>query len=207
MDRLDEAWDLVCQATERFPLLPRLWVDRAFVCRAREDWDGARESLETAYEINPGWGYAARLLCDLHERSGNLLEARRLMELAIRRSPLDSWNHVALADIFSRERSASAIQLMHQAVQIEPGNDARGERLHRWSREYGQPDQALEAVRELTRRRPGEGRSWMLLARALSDIHETDECLRTLDQAITLNPQYRGLRFAPCDFGTSRTLG
>src|SRR5205823_1174560 len=32
--RLDEALDLARQATGRFPLLPRLWLDLALVCRA-----------------------------------------------------------------------------------------------------------------------------------------------------------------------------
>jgi predicted Zn-dependent protease len=52
MNRLDEAVHLARKATDRFPLVPRLWVDLAFACRLKGDLGGVRAALEPALRIN-----------------------------------------------------------------------------------------------------------------------------------------------------------
>ena len=47
----------------------------------------------------------------------------------------------------------------------------------------------LELHRDLTKRRPGELRSWRLLSDALIDTEHVDECLAALDRCIELNPR------------------
>src|SRR5262249_34582777 len=58
MERFPEARALVEQAIERFPLLPRLWLDRSYVASATGDSDGQVEALRQALRISPGWGPA-----------------------------------------------------------------------------------------------------------------------------------------------------
>src|SRR5207302_754051 len=93
MDRLDEALTLARQATERFPLLPRLWLDLAHVHEARADRGAEREALEHALRISPGWGQAVAQLASLHERNGEFEAAKKLLEQAVTRSPLDPLCH------------------------------------------------------------------------------------------------------------------
>lgn len=190
MDRLDEAADLASQATERFPLLPRLWFDRALVCRARLDWDGEVAALQSAYQINPGWGIVARALAEAHERRGDQAAARTTLEQVIARDPLDPVNHGCLADLLWRagEREAALSRVEH-AVQLAPGYNWAWSALRDWLHELGRPEKAAEVARQVVARRPGETRSWLILARTLGRPEDLDERLAALDRAIELNPR------------------
>ncbi len=96
MSRLDEAWELACQATERFPLVPPLWLDRAAVSRARGDSQAEHEAVQTAYQINPDWTTAVHRLCDVNERRGEYERSRHVLEQAVARNPLDFASHLRL---------------------------------------------------------------------------------------------------------------
>ncbi|MBC8870396.1 MAG: tetratricopeptide repeat protein [Planctomycetes bacterium] len=189
-DQLDEAWQVACQATERFPLLPRLWLDRANVCRARGDGDAELEALETAYQINPDWGAVVRALCDVHDRRGDFERSRQLLEKAVERSPLDIVNRIILAETLWRigERE-QALDYIHDAVQRDPGYERAWDLLSDWADQLGCPERASEAVRELTVRRAGEARSWLMLARRLDAPDELDERLAVLDKVVELSPR------------------
>jgi cellulose synthase operon protein C len=190
MNRLDDAWTLVCQATERFPLLPRLWLDRATVSRLREDWDSCQQALETAYEINPNWGACVRGLCDLHQRRGDLHKARELLEAAVARSPLDVWTHAELAEVLWKcdERQA-AFERMEHAVHLDPSVDWGWEKLQEWAAELNCGDRVIQSVRDLLQRRVGESRLWLLLARLLNQPDQFDEQLAALDRATDIDPR------------------
>lgn len=64
MDRLDDAFATITQATDHFPLLARLWLDRSGISRARSDFDDERTSLQRAWEIEPFWHPVRRPLPD-----------------------------------------------------------------------------------------------------------------------------------------------
>ncbi len=190
MDQLDEAWQLACQATERFPLLPRLWLDRATVCRARADGDAELESLETAHQINPDWGTVVRALCDLHDRRGDFDRSRELLENAVGRSPLDISNRILLAEkLWRLEERDEALECIHAAVQRDPGYERAWDLLNDWAEQLGYPERALEAARELTVLRAGEARSWLMLARLLDAPDEMDERMAALDKVFKLSPR------------------
>ena len=72
MGQVDEAWATIRKATERYPLLPRPWLDQATIARARGDDREEQQALTTACDINPQWGLAVRSLCSFHERQGDL---------------------------------------------------------------------------------------------------------------------------------------
>jgi tetratricopeptide (TPR) repeat protein len=188
LNHLDEAWAVIQQACERFPLMPRLWLDRAQVCRARKDMAGELDALENAYRISPGWGHAVRTLCEALERRGRYDDARELLEHAVARNPLEAANRAMLAEaLWHVNRREEALAAMQQVVQLEPGYDRSWELLSAWSDELGCPEKALETVRELTARRAGEARSWLFLARLLDAPEQLDERLAAIDKAIELN--------------------
>ncbi|HID75782.1 MAG TPA: tetratricopeptide repeat protein [Planctomycetaceae bacterium] len=190
MNRLDEAWQVALEATERFPLVARLWLDYARVCQARGDVVGELEALRTAYQIAPQWGVAVRCLCELHQRRGDYERARQLLEQAVARSPLDPYNHLMLADTLWRlGQRDEALKRAEQAVQVEPGCEPAWRRLSEWSDLMDCPQRALEAARQLTRTRAGEARSWLMLAQLLDDGSQREERLAALARAIQLSPR------------------
>ena len=190
LDRLDEAAELARQATERFPLLPRLWFDRAQVCRARLDRDGEVAALQSACQINPAWGTIARALSEAHERRGDREAARHVLEQVAARDPLDAMNHGCLADLLWRtgEREQALTRVEH-AVQIAPGYTWAWNALRDWSHELGCPERSIEVARRVVERRSGETRSWLILARVLNGPEHLEERLTALDRAVALNPR------------------
>lgn len=187
----DAALELVRAANERFPLLPRLWVDRALVHRARLEHDAELEALNKVRELNPSWGWAMRELAIACFNAGKPQAAQAVLEEAVRRSPADGFNHAALADARRKLGDpAGAIAGFREAVLRQPGYDWAWNQLNELAAASGQPKLARELAEELTRRRAGEARSWWLFAHFLDDPAERPRRLEVLAHALTLNPRF-----------------
>jgi tetratricopeptide (TPR) repeat protein len=190
MGRLDEALDLAQQATARFPLLPALWLDLAIVCKARQDQEGEADALAHALQINPAWSVAARQLADLQRRQGQLDKAKATLEEAIRRTPLDYVNFGCLAELlWQMGEKETALDNVQKALRLSPGYNWAWGALRSWSQALGKPEVGTEFARDLCRRRGGEARSWLMLARTLARPEDLDERLSALDRALALNPR------------------
>lgn len=190
MERLDEAEDLARQATERFPLLPRLWFDLANVYRARGDEARQLAALEAGHRVNPAWGEIQRALSDIYLNRGELERSRTLLEAAVASDPLDGVNRGFLAEVLWRqERRDEALEQMERAVTLSPGYEWAWGMLGTWSKETGRPELPEQAVRRLVEARPGEARSWLMLARVLRRDEQLDERLAALRKAAELYPR------------------
>jgi tetratricopeptide (TPR) repeat protein len=190
MNRLDEALELARQATERFPLVPRLWIDLANVCQLRGDGEGELAALRQALRISPTWGVASRELAAALERAGDFKAARGVLEQAVLRSPLDAYNHGGLAQMhWKLGEKEAALARLEQVVRLDPGYDWAWGTLVEWSRELGRSDVPVRLARELTGRRAGEARSWLVLARTLGGPEALEERLAALRRAVELDPR------------------
>jgi predicted Zn-dependent protease len=187
--RLEEARQLAKEGVERFPLLPRLWVDLAEICQAQEDDEGQIEALHQAIHVAPGWGYAARELADALENNKQMEEARIVLEQAVARTPLDPVNHGYLADnLWNSAEPADAIERLQLALRIDPGYEWAWRHLSIWTDSIEEPEKAAEVAREVCRLRPGDPRGWLALARILHGPQTNEEAIHALDRAIALNP-------------------
>jgi cellulose synthase operon protein C len=189
LQRAEDAVALAREATERFPLLPRIWLDLAAAERARLD-PGEEAALQQALRINPDWGIAARQLAGCYERKGEFEKACALLEGLCARAPLDAFNHGALAEVLWRlGRRDEALEKLQLALRLQPGFEWGWQLLLRWAGELGRPGLALEMARDLTVRRAGEASVWLVLARCLEEAGEEQELFTALDQAIALQPR------------------
>lgn len=190
MEELDAALEQARQAAARFPLLPAMWLDLALVCQARQDVAGEVEALKHALQINSAWGTAARQLAGTYRAGGQLREARQILEDIIRKAPLEVANHASLADLLWHmgEKDAALERIQH-VLRLHPGYDWAWNALRDWCRQMDKADAAAQFVRELTERRPGEARSWLMLARTLFQAEELQDRLDALDRALALNPR------------------
>lgn len=187
MNRLQEAEKLARQATQRFPHLPRLWLDLADVCQARCDLEGQRAACQAAYDLNPSWSLAARRLAETHLLAGEPERTCTVLQQAIRRDPLDAQNHGFLADVLKRlDRGEQALQHLEQAVKLEPAYTWAWERMCELAQELGQPQRPEQIARQLVAQRPGDVRSWLVLAQALPD-ESLEERLAALQRAAELD--------------------
>jgi cellulose synthase operon protein C len=190
LQKLEEALSTATEATQRFPLLPRIWLDLARVHHARLDHEAEIKVLEQALQINPSWGEAVRRLAHAHERANQLHESKHVLHRAIHRSPLDAENYAHLADaLWKTGCKEEALEKIEKALRLNPGLQWAWHALRNWSRSNQQPERALQMARELIKLRPGEARSYICLAQTLPIPEQVDEALSAVDQAIALNPR------------------
>lgn len=190
VNRLDEAAAHAQAAVEEFPLLPGLWLDLCQVHGLRGAAESERAAAEQAVAVGPLHGPALRRLaglCDQHAETGR---ARSLLEQAVARAPLDAFNHGALGELLFRlGEKESAIACLERALALEPGYEWAWGALFEWCESLKRRDRAIALARELTERRGGEARSWMVLARVLRRPEDLEERLRALDRAVALQPR------------------
>jgi tetratricopeptide (TPR) repeat protein len=190
LSRLEEAYSLAREATERFPLLAKLWIDRAQVCHAMGNVEGRLDSLRQAAIVAPGWSLAARELADALDEAGEQEDAVRIMERATMRSPLDPFAHGFLAErLWDAGRSREALDRAKIAVRHEPGYDWAWHVVQIWSDRLEVPDEPAELARELTGDRAGDPRVWLRLARLLHHSRHNEEVLAALEKAVILDPK------------------
>ena len=191
MGRHDEAIPLADEAVERFPLLPRLWLDLAAASRAADDSEREMKALQRALLINPSWAEAARELSEAHLRNDEHEQAKSVLERSLLSHPGDCVTHGALADIFWMQgEHDQAIEHMQIAIRIAPRYEWAWRTLRQWSIEEDRPEIVVEAARELVKRRPYQSRSWFILADMLSDEEHRPQAYRALDRAVELSPQH-----------------
>lgn len=189
MEKREEALDVARAATEKFPLQPALWLDLAQVYRDREEVLAEIGALRKALEIVPGHGLALRRLSQAHEDLGDVDEAHRVLDAAIAFAPLVAANHLALAEWWWRQNKGDeALERVQHALFLDPGLEAGWVRLQEWSVRMDGGRTSRRFARQLAERRPGEVRSWLVLARSLTAPEETTECLQAIDRALALRP-------------------
>ncbi|MCE9560475.1 MAG: hypothetical protein K8U57_00325 [Planctomycetes bacterium] len=188
--RLEEAHSLAREATARFPLLAKLWLDLAQILQGMENAEGRIDALRQAVAVAPGWSVAARELADALDESEEQEEAIIVMERAAIKSPLDPFAHGFLAErLWDSGRSREALDRAKIAVRHEPGYDWAWHAVQLWSDRLEVPEEPPELVRELTRDRSGDPRVWLRLARMLHHPRYNEEVLAALDKATALDPK------------------
>lgn len=181
----EEALSYVDEATKRFPLIPRVWLQLGLVHRARLDREKEAEAFEKIRELSPGWGAGMRELAGALEALGKHDPARVVLEHAIQRAPLDAYNHGCLADLLHKAgRNEEALARLKKALELEPGYDWGWMQLRQWGEQVNDPELPSRMAEEVARQRPGEARSWFLVARLLSGPEQFHRRIEALDKAI-----------------------
>lgn len=190
LQRHTEALDLSRQATARFPLVPRLWLDRAHACRALKDEPGELDALQQACAMAPRWGTAVRALAERHGRVKDWAAARALLESAAARDPLDPAHHGHLAEVlWELGGKREALAHVERALALDPGYEWAWHALLTWGSDAGEPRRATETARSLVQRRPGDARAWLALARCLEDDKDVAERHAALERCLKLEPR------------------
>lgn len=204
------ALELARQGTQRFPLMGRLWVDLAEVYQFQNERHEQIEALQAALRTVPNWSAVARELSEVYQQTEQPDEARRVLERAVARVPLDPINHNYLAELlWEQGHCDDAIKQLKQTLLLDPNNAWAWSMLLNWTSRMDQPEVPLEFARELTRRKPGDPRSWLALAKVLpspnaidptQNSEATNEALAALERVIALDPR----NLEACDLRAER---
>ncbi len=155
MDRLEDAAKISRRATDRFPLIPSLWLDVAAARRAAGDSPGEIQAIGRALRISPSWSSAARMLSEAYERQGDYAKSHDTLRQAVARDPGNAQNHGCLADaLWHLERKEEALAEIRLAARLESRYDWAWDRLREWSAALEQPRAPVDLARECAKRGP-----------------------------------------------------
>jgi tetratricopeptide (TPR) repeat protein len=189
LDQAQPALTLALAYTQRFPLLPRAWLDLAEVYRQQRDIRGEEKALKRVLNISPNWDLALQSLSDLYQRTQRLQPAAELLQGAIQRSPRNVVNYGYLAQLYGQQqRYPEAIETLTQALRIRPNYSWGWGKLKQYCLEINQPERAEQLVRGFCQQHPQDPQAWLRLAETLCQPEHQQERLKALAKALELDP-------------------
>lgn len=193
----DAALAVQDQAVARFPLLPRLWLDRADTHRQRGDFVAAEADLRAALAINPGYLQAVMRLADVLEQASRPDEALAVVAQGLRHEPLYAPLHGYRADLLWRmERRDEAFATLSQALRLDPEYGWGWDQLQAWSATLDRRPELRALADELVARFPDSVTLWQQCAALATESARKHDCLR---RAHRLAPQRSDVLLAHCD--------
>jgi tetratricopeptide (TPR) repeat protein len=183
-------------AVARFPLVPRVWMDRAAVHRVRGDTAAAAEDLRQALAINPRFVEASTQLIDLLESLGDsdaaLAELDRAQRLAPRHAPFHAYRAESL---WRRGEQQAAIDILVDALRLWPLYGWAWSTLLSWCAVTADAARPRDLARELCATHPGSGVLWQRQSEVTDDVNEK---AALLDQALACDPRSTSFLLARC---------
>ncbi|KAF1054133.1 MAG: Beta-barrel assembly-enhancing protease [Stenotrophomonas maltophilia] len=187
MGQTDAAETLLSAATERFPSLPRLYLELALVHHQAGAFGQCREVLEKSFAINPAWTRTVRLYAEslLDEGAEDLTPGLAVIERALGREPEDVELRVFHAFLLGRlgrdEEQRSALE---RALLRAPEDGWAWRQLHELAERLEQPELPAQLAQHLVEQRPGDPDAWQRLA----EYSQGEQREHALLQALRLAP-------------------
>lgn len=190
MGQVEQAETLLQSAIERFPLMPRLALERAQLQSSQKQYAECRETLRGSFRINPLWTRSVRLYVEsLLDEGTDLEEAESLLRSVLARTPDNTELRAYLGYVLGeRDNPAEGALEAEKVLREEPGNGWVWNQLRRYSAALETPGRPLELARELTRLRAGDPDAWLALAEQEEGFEAKEPALR---RALELNPRHR----------------
>lgn len=187
-----QALHVLEQASERFPLLPRLPIERARALLLLERREEARASYQHALQLSPGWPWAVRLYVDSIGDEGREIDrALPVLDHALLRHPdhadmlgLRAWVHSVA------KRWPEALQDAQAAAQHDPAAKWIWDLLARIGQEMGQTELVGQVAEAVVVSRPGDVLAWQRLAEFAATPERRSEAA---DHGAQLEPRNEGM--------------
>lgn len=190
--RLDgEALAAARVLTDRFPLLPRGWLELARVHRAAGRQNDELAATTRATDLSPGWDEAARAHAAILELTGRTEEAATALRRACQLDPLNGPNYGHLADLLDRSgHRDEALTVLIDGLCLCPYYLWGWNAVSRWCAANGRMED-LRAALAAGREANGHNHAWW---RAEADAWDSAG-----DPAAAMEAVRRGLELAPSD--------
>ncbi|MDO8343285.1 MAG: C39 family peptidase [Cellvibrio sp.] len=164
------ALDLLKTAAQRFPLLPRTFMEIAETQRLLSKLNEAEASYKQVLELSPGWTVAANSLCELLERQHRIDEAIDLQNNMIARNPLAPSPYGFLADLLRRSgRKQEAVDALEKALARDPHYHWAWTTLNELLSELGRQEELLKKIHKVRKQFPDAAALALVHAEILKD--------------------------------------
>lgn len=194
LQRTDEALQLLAQACERFPQLPRVHLEHALALQQAHQPEAAKAACAAALALSPSWNRAVRLQVDLLGDHGrDWAEARRVLERALH--DRNGWDDADLIGLLAwvleqMQQDEEALAQARRSLLLNPRASwiwALARRVCERLETLGRFD-AL--IAEVVRSRPGDADAWAVQAMRGRD---DEEALQAATRALALEPRYEAV--------------
>jgi tetratricopeptide (TPR) repeat protein len=156
----------------------------------------AKELLLANLERDPQGAEAQALLADLLTETGELQQASRHAETAVRIGPDTPLGHLVMATVLGRlQKAEAAIEQAKRAVDLAPGDGVGYQGLATLLLSQGQYDQAIQVSREGVAVAPFSSTLRFAFGAALVSRGETNEAISQLRLACAIDGHWAGPRF------------
>lgn len=189
MKRLDEAFELACEATARFPLTHQLWYDLSLVHKIKGEGAEEINALKKAIGISPNWSFGVQQLSECYCRIDKKEDAKTLLADAVRRMPLDQYLHGYLADVLWKlDEKENAVETLKKALKLDSEYEWGWQSIKNWLREINKSGEVEKMVWQLASAKPRDVNSWLTLARVLDEPAQSERQFEAISQALTVDP-------------------
>lgn len=196
-NQLDQAASVLDEAVKRFPLLPRVLLERGEVARLQQDYERAEQSIRAAIDINPNYGLAVTKLADVLELRAQPAEALAAIEKGLRLDPMYTAYYGYQSDLLWRmERHDEAFDAVYKVLKIDPDYGWGWDRLREWGAVLNRHAEIEVLVRLLLDKFPDSAWLWRQCAASTEDRALKHEWLQ---KAIDLAPHQNDALLARCD--------
>jgi tetratricopeptide (TPR) repeat protein len=132
--------------------LGRTLLARSTKSKSAEDVAEAAKEFEQELEQEPGNANAAYELAEIHRNAGELEEARKFFEMALKHHPDFEEAHLGLASVLLIEHKPElALPHLQKAIALNPENPVSWYRLLQAERALGNVPEQQKALREFQR--------------------------------------------------------
>jgi tetratricopeptide (TPR) repeat protein len=132
--------------------LGRTLLARSVKTKSAEDAAEAAKEFELELEQEPGNANAAYELAEIHRNAGEVEEARKFFEMALKYYPNFEEAHLGLASVLLIEHKPElALPHLQQAIALNPENQVSWYRLVQAERALGNVQEQQKALREFQR--------------------------------------------------------
>jgi predicted O-linked N-acetylglucosamine transferase (SPINDLY family)/glycosyltransferase involved in cell wall biosynthesis/SAM-dependent methyltransferase len=189
---LNHAAELIGQAMDLDSDNADFWCTLGEIRREKMDPDGALDAFRHALELRPAFPNAWLMIAIVHDERKESAQAEKAYGQAL----LQSKDRVETARIrinfasFLREqkRMKEAIKQMRKAVSAVPDSCETMLLLGSFFQEGGDPGAAMAAFSSITKKFPGNGKSWLEWGKTLLLLGKPGEAVEKMRKAVACQP-------------------
>ncbi|MFA9438309.1 tetratricopeptide repeat protein [Uliginosibacterium sp. sgz301328] len=188
MGRPADAMPVLDDAVERFPLLPRVHLERARACLLLGRHAEALASADAALSINPAWGRAVHMYVDIVVNEARELDrGETIVRRALARDTTNADMHALLGWLFERmHRYDDALVSLRESLRLDPSVRWVWETVLRVTDELDREPEFERMLDDLIASRPADADAWATCAR---HTHDAAKAARAARRAVELEPR------------------
>ena len=196
MNELERAVKVAGQAIEKFPLLPRLWVERGAIHHVAQHFDLAEQDMKEAVRLNPQWTRALTSLVDALEAQVKYDEVFEVLATALKHAPNNSVLHGYMADFqIVKNEPELALKHIEKSLEIDSHYEWAWGKYGELSSKLKLQDAQLTLAKRLLEKEPENIVLWKKLAEFES---EPGKKIEYINRALEISPKNEDLHLEKC---------